>query len=412
MGNRGIMPTKNIISSFVIAGLMFGINSSAGANAASDSQDPPPLSAYVSDEQAQLDQVHELAKTLGMAESDVEIRLANEAQYTKLVDLSQADYSDSFAGSGVLDQLSRHVWLRFVGPVPSAIKNLASVSDLSVDFETEAKFSLKEVGLKQNRLVAALSRAGISNFMADVRQKPNMDLALMVYVNGDISSQKAASRAINQFENFKSSPSMIEVIQERSDFSTHSTAITGGGALNGPSGSCTAAFTVTKGNLAGVATANHCSAIGSSLFYQNNLSYFYEGNLATQGDAGWFMFPNTTAITNKIIYNSSGSVMSITSSGNPAVGTSVCRFGKTTGYKCGVIGTGSLCLTLGAGTSCNYATITPGTNDQGDSGGPVFSASKAVGTTTGNYTVSGNQIDIFTKISSLALLGLTVKTTP
>lgn len=406
------MPNKKLIAKFFMPGIVVALLSNSSAIAVSDSDGPPPLSSYVSDEQAHLDQVHELGTTLNLRDTDVELRLANEAKYSDLVDLALTAYSSVFAGSGVVDPVVSQVWLRFVGTVPDQIADMAKRSGISVDLQSGARLSLEKVMIQQSRLVALLGRAGTKSFFVDIRQKPDLDLALIVYVNGDSAIQQAVSRAIYQFGAAKSSLVGLEVIQERSDFTAQTTAITGGGNLTGPGGSCTAAFTVTKGNLAGVATANHCSTIGSTLYYQNNLSYFYAGNLATQGDAAWYLFPNTTNVTNKIIYNSAGSVMSITSSGNPVAGTSVCRFGKTTGYKCGTIGSASVCLTFGGGYSCNYATITPGSNDFGDSGGPVFAASKAVGTTTGNFTSGGTQTDVITKISSLGLLGVSVKITP
>lgn len=415
LGNRGIVQAKKLFTSFLVASLLFVTNSSGGAIAAGDTQGPPPESAYVTDQQAHLDQVRELAKTLEMSESDVEIRLANEAKYTEIVDLAQAKYSTTFAGSGVSDDLASQVWIRFVGAAPAEIASMASKSGIAVNIQTDAKFSLSAIIAHQNRLTAALSVAGVSTFMVEIRQKPNVDLALGVSVKGEVGIQQAASKAISKFLALRTSIVGLSVVQEHVDFSSGTTAITGGGSLIGPGGSCTAAFTVNKGNLAGVATANHCSPIGTSIYYQNNLSYFYAGNAnPADGDAAWYLFPNTTSITNKIIFNNSGSVMNITSSGNPAAGTSVCRYGLTTNYNCGTVSSSSMCVNFGQpiGTVCNLAGITPGTDAKGDSGGPVFSGNRAVGTTTGYITISGAQVDVFTKISSLGLLGLTVRTVP
>lgn len=180
------------------------------------------------------------------------------------------------------------------------------------------------------------------------------------------------------------------------------TAVAKGGMVYS---SCTGAFIVKSGSTRGVSTAAHCTSKPSS----------YDGNgLGTSSalsdrDVRWTRFSSGSS-SNNVFQYTSGGYRTATSSGNPSIGSVVCKYGKVTGYFCTSV--------LRAGESYNgYSSIyktSAGSVQGGDSGGPWYYGNKAFGVTSGrvfspsNPSVTTN--DLFSGIGSLNLLGVTVVT--
>lgn len=155
--------------------------------------------------------------------------------------------------------------------------------------------------------------------------------------------------------------------------------IVGGGAIS------TTGFSVRRDSdgRTGVTAAGHAPNSGTVATPSGRVATTFEAERAPSGpyDIQWHSAPGTT-FTNAVRDSTDGSTRAITGirlRTSQAVGSSVCKFGRTTGYTCGTIASTSLCNN----GSCTYVRVAGGTvnlSEGGDSGGPWFSGNTAYGT--------------------------------
>jgi streptogrisin D len=176
--------------------------------------------------------------------------------------------------------------------------------------------------------------------------------------------------------------SAVRVETLKTNFSKY---ITGGDAIYGGQFRCSLGFNVR--NAAGTfffLTAGHCGNIASS-WYANSTHTTFLGSTAGSSFPG-----NDYAI---VRYSSTftshpGTVGSqdITSSGTPAVGQTVTRRGSTTGIHSGTVTALNATVNYAEGTVTGLIKTTV-CAEGGDSGGPLYSGTRAYGLTSGG---SGN----------------------
>jgi len=163
---------------------------------------------------------------------------------------------------------------------------------------------------------------------------------------------------------------------------TLSVNISGGDAIYASGGRCSLGFNVR--NSAGTnffLTAGHCTNIGSTWTNGSTTLGTRAGTSFPGNDYGIVRYTNTSIAK-------SGSVGSqdITSAGTPAVGTTVYRRGSTTGVHSGRVT--ALNATVNYAEGSVYGMIrTTVCAQPGDSGGPLYAGTTALGLTSGG---SGN----------------------
>jgi streptogrisin D len=175
---------------------------------------------------------------------------------------------------------------------------------------------------------------------------------------------------------------------------TLSTLISGGEAIYaGGGGRCSLGFNVRSGSAYYFLTAGHCTNIASNWYAnsaQTSLLGTRAGSTFPGRDYGIVRYSGTTVQPGDVyLYN--GTYRDITSAANATVGQTAQRSGSTTGVRSGSV--------TGLNATVNYAegTVTGliRTNicaQPGDSGGPLFSGSVALGLTSGgsgNCTIGG-----------------------
>jgi streptogrisin B len=166
---------------------------------------------------------------------------------------------------------------------------------------------------------------------------------------------------------------------------TFNKLISGGDAIYGGSYRCSLGFNVVSGSTYYFLTAGHCGEVAST-WYSNS------GHTTTLGTNVSYSFPtNDYALvryTNSSI-TKSGAVGSqdITSAGNAYVGESVARRGSTTGTHTGTVTGLNATVNYGNGDVVYQMIQTNVCAEGGDSGGPLYSGSIALGLTSGG---SGN----------------------
>lgn len=163
------------------------------------------------------------------------------------------------------------------------------------------------------------------------------------------------------------------------------TYISGGDAIYGGQYRCSLGFNVKRGGADYFLTAGHCGNIANT-WYSNSSHTTVLGN--TFGSS----FPgNDYAIvqyTNGSI-TKSGTVggQDITTAANPTINERVSRRGSTTGTRTGRVQANGVTVHYSDGTTVSGLTQTNVCAEGGDSGGPFYDGSKALGLTSGG---SGN----------------------
>jgi streptogrisin D len=160
---------------------------------------------------------------------------------------------------------------------------------------------------------------------------------------------------------------------------TFSKKITGGDAILGGGARCSLGFNVTGSGGAAFLTAGHCGNIASS---------WTDSGGTTLGNTENSQFPDNDFAL--VRYNASftdhpsavGS-QTITSAANATVGQSVSRRGSTTGVHTGSVTATGVSVTFDTGETVNQMIQTTVCAEPGDSGGPLYADSTALGLTSG-----------------------------
>ena len=162
---------------------------------------------------------------------------------------------------------------------------------------------------------------------------------------------------------------------------TLSIEISGGDAIYTSSARCSLGFNVHSGSTYYFLTAGHCTNIGSTWTNGSTTLGTRAGTSFPGNDYGIVRY-TTTSVT---ISGTVGS-QDITSAGTPAVGATVYRRGSTTGTHSGRVTALNTTVNYSQGTVTGLIRTTV-CAEPGDSGGPLYSGTTALGLTSGG---SGN----------------------
>ncbi|MEU9360836.1 S1 family peptidase [Streptomyces sp. NPDC048301] len=166
---------------------------------------------------------------------------------------------------------------------------------------------------------------------------------------------------------------------------TFSKLISGGDAIYASSWRCSLGFNVRSGSTYYFLTAGHCTD-GAGTWWSNS------GHTTVLGTTSGSSFPTNdygiVRYTNSSV-TKSGTVGSqdITSAANATVGMSVTRRGSTTGTHSGSVTGLNATVNYGGGDIVYGMIRTNVCAEPGDSGGPLYSGTRAIGLTSGG---SGN----------------------
>ncbi|MFJ6636174.1 S1 family peptidase [Streptomyces sp. NPDC091376] len=170
---------------------------------------------------------------------------------------------------------------------------------------------------------------------------------------------------------------------------TFNKLIAGGEAIYTGGGRCSLGFNVRSGSTYYALTAGHCTNIGSTWYTNSSSTTLLGTRTGTSfpgNDYGIIRHANASAADGRVyLYN--GTYRDITSAGNASVGQSVQRSGSTTGLHGGSVTGLNATVNYGGGDIVSGLIQTNVCAEPGDSGGPLFSGSTALGLTSGG---SGN----------------------
>ncbi|MFG2297398.1 S1 family peptidase [Streptomyces sp. NPDC048603] len=161
--------------------------------------------------------------------------------------------------------------------------------------------------------------------------------------------------------------------------------LSGGDAIYATSWRCSAGFNVRSGSTYYVLTAGHCTD-GAGTWYTNSARTTAigptVGSSFPNNDYGLIRYSNTS-----LSHPGTVGSQDITSAVNATVGMSVTRRGSTTGIHSGQVTGLNATVNYGGGDIVYGMIRTNVCAEPGDSGGPLYSGTRAVGLTSGG---SGN----------------------
>ncbi|GAA3479759.1 S1 family peptidase [Streptomyces yanii] len=166
---------------------------------------------------------------------------------------------------------------------------------------------------------------------------------------------------------------------------TFSKLLSGGDAIYAPGWRCSLGFNVRSGSTYYFLTAGHCTD-GNPPWYTNSSKSTYigptVGSSFPTNDYGLVRYDNTS-----VAHAGTVGSQDITSAANATVGMSVTRRGSTTGIHSGSVTGLNATVNYGGGDIVYGMIKTNVCAEPGDSGGPLYSGTKAIGLTSGG---SGN----------------------
>ncbi|MFF5249246.1 ricin-type beta-trefoil lectin domain protein [Streptosporangium sp. NPDC000095] len=146
---------------------------------------------------------------------------------------------------------------------------------------------------------------------------------------------------------------------------------------------CSVGFAVNNG---GFVTAGHCGRTGSPTLGYNNVSQgTFAGSSFPDNDYAWVR-TNGNWTPRPWVNNYGGGNVAVAGSREAVVGSSICRSGRTTGWRCGTIQAKNVTVNY-SGSLVHGLTRTSACAEGGDSGGAWITGDQAQGVTSGG---SGN----------------------
>ncbi len=169
---------------------------------------------------------------------------------------------------------------------------------------------------------------------------------------------------------------------EKSNEAPRALDVVGGNAYYIGGARCSVGFAVNGGFV----TAGHCGNTGDRT---TSPSGTFAGSSFPGNDYAYVQTPGQNLVG--AVNNYSGGTVAVSGSAEAPVGSSICRSGSTTGWRCGTIGARNASVTYAEGTITGLIR-TSACAEPGDSGGSALSGNQAQGVTSGgsgNCTVGG-----------------------
>lgn len=142
---------------------------------------------------------------------------------------------------------------------------------------------------------------------------------------------------------------------------------------------CSVGFSVDGGFV----TAGHCGSTGSPTLGYNNVDQgTFAGSSFPDNDYAWVR-TNANWTPRPYVNNYAGGSVEVTGSQEAGIGASVCRSGRTTGWRCGTVQAKNATVNYSDGRTVYGLTSTTACAEGGDSGGAWMAGNQAQGVTSG-----------------------------
>ncbi|MFC5822333.1 S1 family peptidase [Nonomuraea insulae] len=324
-----------------------------------------PLSSAAAEPapQAPPTMIDALERDLGLSEAQVVTRLANEERAASVESNLTTALGGSFGGA----------WLN-----GDASKLLVATTDPAATKAIEAQGAQPVV---VQRPMSQLNGIMQQLDQAPKRAKAGAALWFVDVTTNTVSVQAPTVEAAQALVAAAGVDKGAVTVSATAEQPTTFINIIGGAAYFIGGSRCSVGFSVTRGTTPGFVTAGHCGQPGSRTTSPTGT---FQGSSFPGNDYAWVAAPGNTVTP--YVRGSGGANVTVRGSTQASVGSSICRSGSTTGWRCGTIQQHNASVRYAQGTVSGL-TRTSACAEPGDSGGSFISGSQAQGTTSGG---SGN----------------------
>ena len=308
-------------------------------------------------------QVRAMERDLGLTRAEIPGRLALDAESAVLEAHLTARLGDAYAGTWLPDGAAAPrvaVTSTAAAKVAERAGADAVVVEHSLDDLTAWKESLDKVG----------APASVHAWYAD----PTTNEVVV-----EAADAKAAKAMIAE----AGTPAGVVRVEKSTVAPELARDIRGGDEFHRPTGDgfvtlCSIGFAVSGGFV----TAGHCGSTGNAVNAPDGAAPgTYRGAPFPSHDWAW-VGTNSNWTPTPTVNNYAGGTATVAGSAEQGIGASVCRSGRTSGWRCGVIQEKNVTINYGNGDIPGMATGSA-CAEGGDSGGSVISGNQAQGVTSG-----------------------------
>lgn len=355
------------------------------------------------------------AKSSGVSVSTLKSTHAGVTEFAGVVDALQASLPDEFVQAGLGTADDPTPWIVFTEKPDAAVLGQLAGLPVDVDVLYGAPASYSELEQTVSTLAGALgSQPGVLSAGAGVVGKG--DAIEAYYALDGSAAGKAAATDKQGLEDAAlvkvaaasadgKLPVKVDIVQRSRGSRTEAT-VEGGRDLNiadSNAAECTGGFTVSRGSEKGMVTAQHCA---NGLRYNGTLGVIQYVTAARDSKSGHTdlqyhrtLSGNSTNNQFRATGTASSDDRTVAAAVNPVSGQVACHWGRTSHYSCSYVDSTNYCETYpGFGTACNLDSTTADIGQGGDSGGPWFYGSDAIGVHSG---AAVGYYSLFTRISAI-----------
>lgn len=353
-----------------------------------------------------------VAQQYSISSSTALARLKHEHAVRATIARWEREHAATFAGAYHGDSFAASTTVRFVGAVPNSVRiealDLVASGDVgTIALDATATRTLGELVSDKEQAHALLTGAGLQEVISGIRVKDSQ-FAVEIRID-DATPAPPNLRTTAAIETLLNNNNLTDyALTARSGPLAADESVYGGDKIRKGSGPnfCTTAFTVVKNSAEGVLTAGHCENLaqyvavgdGSNTIYR---VYLQDDHQGAWGDMAWY---TTQGSEQPWFYKTASGryeVNGYIARSAIQVDDTYCLYGRATNHSGGSNACGSVVdrwvqWTIDGITYNRLVEVEGVTSADGDSGGPWYTGSLAVGIHKGRR--DGKRL--FTPVSS------------
>jgi len=303
-----------------------------------------------------------LKRDLGLSDAEVAELRAAEAEAVELEEELRDSLGSDFGGV-YLDADTTEITVAVTDP---AAVSRVDADDVTVDVVDFGETALNDFVASLNA-IADTADPKVTGWYTDLES----DAVVITTLRGGTPAAEELAERAGLDER------AVRIVEEDEEPQSLA-AIIGGNPYYFGNYRCSTGFSVRQGSQTGFATAGHCGSTGTRV---SSPSGTVAGSYFPGRDMGWVRITSADTVT-PLVNRYNGGTVTVTGSQEAATGSSVCRSGATTGWRCGTIQSKNQTVRYAEGTVTGL-TRTTACAEGGDSGGPWLTGSQAQGVTSG-----------------------------
>ncbi|MER7577268.1 S1 family peptidase [Streptomyces sp. NPDC126514] len=318
-------------------------------------------------------------------------------RFTEVAEELEASYPEEFSGAVKSED---GAWFAFKGDAPAHAVELADDLPAPAEVVSNRGFSEAELAAAQQQAHAdVLAQSDVRNAVSayDIKAgEVKVDVELRRTPSGKAARSAAARELTPSLSGTAVGIPVTVRVTNDASYDKQDGYIRGGGNL---SIGCTSGFNLKQisGDLKRVGTAGHCTTVASQT-YSNHPTHGGSTSVSTvwshqgsSGDLGYTSKGNK-ASTRTFYQSYNNARYADDRASMPAVGTSICKYGRTSGKTCSTVKYRNVSI-----SGLQHMVIMNGNACQGgDSGGPWYYGGTAYGIHTGLANYDGTKRCLFT----------------